>query len=133
MVSILLVILLVPMYAVLWLTEINEYFVGIMYILCLIAIKCWDYHYNIKRKPIMHSMARVKSKRASKMGCSIFFLLTDEGTVWLRVSKKQFNAIKERDVVEIKYQGWLLHSLKRAKNEDAIVNSEYFKDKRKKK
>ena len=133
MVLILPVILLVPVSAVLWLTEINEYFVGIMYILCFIAIQCWDCHYNVKRKPIMHSMARVVSKHAGKMRYSIDFWLANKGTVWLEVSKKQFYAIKERDVVEIKYQGWLLHSLKRAKNEDAIVNSDYFKKKRKKK
>ena len=45
----------------------------------------------------------------------------------LGISKKQYSAVQEGDIVEIKYQGWLLHSLKRAKNEDEIINHDYFK------
>jgi len=129
MVPFLYVISFIAILVVAALTEINTYFAGIMCILCFFAIYYGDYRYNVKRKPIMHSMARVVSKHASNMRYSIDFCLANKETVWLEVSKKQFYAIKEHDVVEIKYQGWLLRSLKRAKDEDAIVNNDYGRNK----
>jgi len=120
--------------ALVWLTDINYYFIYIMFMLSLFVIGWLDYRYSVKRKPILHTMAKVKSKR--KRGAdyySIFFLLANKKTIQLHVSRKQYHAVIEFDVVEIKYQGWLLHSLKRAKNEDEIINHDYFNKNGKKK
>jgi len=140
MVSLLKIVILTSiMIALGTLTEINRTVLVVGWLLALVALGSVDYYYNMHRKPLLHTKAKVKLKWYSSTLSflshkhRISFVLANKNVIDLRVSRKQYNAVDEHDIVEIKYQGWLLRSLRRAKNENEIVNEDYSWRKVKKK
>ncbi len=72
--------------------------------------------------PIQSAKAKVLSKT---YGNSAIFLLPDKSKIEMTVSKKQYKALKKNDTIDIIYQGWILHYIKKDEYEKAIFNEDF--------
>ncbi len=84
-----------------------------------------DYYFRVFKKPIQSARVKVISLFANKMSYYITILL-DNKSVILTISKKQYKALKKNDIVDLVYQGWLVHSVKRTTDKTPIINEQYF-------
>ncbi len=72
--------------------------------------------------PLQSAKAKVVSKA---YGDSVIFLLPDKSKIEMTVSKKQYKALKKGDMIDIIYQGWILHYIKKDEYEKAIFNEDF--------
>ncbi len=72
--------------------------------------------------PIQSAKAKVLSKT---YGNSAIFLLPYKSKIEMTVSKKQYKALKKNDTIDIIYQGWILHYIKKDEYEKAIFNEDF--------
>ena len=72
--------------------------------------------------PLQSAKAKIVSKA---YGNSIVFLLPDKSKIQMTVSKKQYKALKKRDTIDIIYQGWILHYIKKDEDGNPIFNEDF--------
>jgi len=105
-----------------FLTDISGNVLFFIAALCIIILAIRRYHYNVRRKPLVTTRAKVLDKWSTHHYRSVKFLMANRKTIILFVYKKQYAAVQVGDDVTIKYQGPLLRSLKISDNEKELLN-----------
>ncbi len=72
--------------------------------------------------PMQSSKARVTYK---SYGNSVTLLLEDKSKAVMTVSKKQYKRLKKGMAIGIIYQGWIIHCIKTAADENLIYNEDF--------
>jgi len=104
--------------------EVNSYVLLIMLILPNIVIMFIVHYRDVLRKPLVSVRVKVIKTWVDK---NYFFncLLPDGNIKHLVLSKKQWRALKKNEHVDVIYQGYIAHSIRKYPNGVIIFHDEF--------
>jgi len=95
--------------------EISIFILAPIFLLLCFAFLILEHYVNVLRKPLISVRGIINDIRSSKI-YAIVCLLPDKNTIFLEVSKKQWRALKKNEHINIIYQGYIAHSIRKYPN-----------------
>ena len=120
--------------------EVNGYIAGAVFVIVMLIGSLIHFGRLMVRTPMIATKAKVKSRHArlpsvvqprgfSSTDFSVKFIIPGRKVANLVVSKNQYKALRENDMVDLVYKGFICVSVKTSASQAPIINTLYYSKK----